>query len=87
MEPWVEVYSPILLIIRDDRRRVFGALVSDALRQCEHYYGTADACFLFKFADPDNLQSENKDKDSSEYTTSIDPWVFCISNYFYYLSL
>ena len=73
MEPWVDVYSPVLLIVCDDRRRVFGALISDALRQCEHYYGTPDACFLFKFAEQDNLHNGNKELNGC--TTSIDPLV------------
>ena len=49
MEPWIDEMSPILLIIRDVQGHVFGAMTSHALKPCEHYYGTADACFLFRF--------------------------------------
>lgn len=83
MEPWLEFYSPVLLIVRDDRGRVFGALISDALRQCEHYYGTPDACFLFKFVEPNDSQ----DNDSYGSTTSSNLWVSGILYYLYCLSL
>jgi hypothetical protein len=49
METWYEEMSPILLIIRDTQGHVFGAMVSTAIRPAEHYYGTADSCFLFRF--------------------------------------
>lgn len=49
MEAWYDEMSPILLIIRDTHGHVFGAMVSTAIRPSEHYYGTADACFLFRF--------------------------------------
>uniref|UniRef100_A0AC34PZE5 Oxidation resistance protein 1 n=1 Tax=Panagrolaimus sp. JU765 TaxID=591449 RepID=A0AC34PZE5_9BILA len=49
MEKWIDEMSPILLIIRDIQGHVFGAMTSNAFHPCDHYYGTADSCFLFRF--------------------------------------
>uniref|UniRef100_A0A7E4VDG3 Oxidation resistance protein 1 n=1 Tax=Panagrellus redivivus TaxID=6233 RepID=A0A7E4VDG3_PANRE len=48
MEAWVDEMSPILLIIRDVKGHVFGAMVSQAIRPSDHYFGTGE-CFLFRF--------------------------------------
>lgn len=40
--------SPILLIVRDDCNKLFGAVVSCRLRISDHFYGTGES-FLFSF--------------------------------------
>ncbi|CEF64232.1 TLDc domain-containing protein [Strongyloides ratti] len=49
MAEFGEEMSPILIIIRDTRGHVFGAVVSTPVYPCEHYYGTGDSCLLFRF--------------------------------------
>ncbi|KAK6026083.1 hypothetical protein OSTOST_08001 [Ostertagia ostertagi] len=41
-----EDLSPVLLIVRDTREHVFGAVVSGAIRPCDHYTGTGDLPFF-----------------------------------------
>lgn len=50
MIDWDEEMSPILLIIRDCEKNVFGAVVSTTVRPCEHFFGTGDSCFLYKYS-------------------------------------
>uniref|UniRef100_A0A0K0FKF2 Oxidation resistance protein 1 n=1 Tax=Strongyloides venezuelensis TaxID=75913 RepID=A0A0K0FKF2_STRVS len=49
MAEFGEEMSPILIIVRDTRGHVFGAVVSTPVYPCEHYYGTGDSCLLFRF--------------------------------------
>uniref|UniRef100_A0A0K0EHW0 Oxidation resistance protein 1 n=1 Tax=Strongyloides stercoralis TaxID=6248 RepID=A0A0K0EHW0_STRER len=49
MAEFGEEMSPILIIIRDTKGHVFGAVVSTPVYPCEHYYGTGDSCLLFRF--------------------------------------
>ncbi|PAV65328.1 hypothetical protein WR25_13046 isoform B [Diploscapter pachys] len=49
MAEFDEDLSPVLLIIRDTRDHVFGAVVSSAIRPSEHFFGTGDSCLLWKF--------------------------------------
>uniref|UniRef100_A0A0N4ZSS7 Oxidation resistance protein 1 n=1 Tax=Parastrongyloides trichosuri TaxID=131310 RepID=A0A0N4ZSS7_PARTI len=49
MAEFGEEMSPILIVIRDTRGHVFGAVVSTPVYPCEHYYGTGDSCLLFRF--------------------------------------
>uniref|UniRef100_A0AC35TMM1 LysM domain-containing protein n=1 Tax=Rhabditophanes sp. KR3021 TaxID=114890 RepID=A0AC35TMM1_9BILA len=49
MAEFGEEMSPILLLIRDTRGHVFGAVVSTPIQIAEHYYGTGDSCILFRF--------------------------------------
>lgn len=49
MIDWDEEMSPVLLIIRDCEKNVFGAVVSTTVRPCEHFFGTGDSCFLYKY--------------------------------------
>ncbi|VDK77963.1 unnamed protein product [Litomosoides sigmodontis] len=49
MIDWDEEMSPVLLIIRDCETNVFGAVVSTTVRPCEHFFGTGDSCFLYKY--------------------------------------
>ncbi|VDO22257.1 unnamed protein product [Haemonchus placei] len=44
-----EDLSPVLLIVRDTREHVFGAVVSGAIRPSDHYMGTGDSCLLWRF--------------------------------------
>lgn len=44
-----EDLSPVLLIVRDTREHVFGAVVSGAIRPSDHYTGTGDSCLLWRF--------------------------------------
>ncbi|KJH42823.1 hypothetical protein DICVIV_11173 [Dictyocaulus viviparus] len=44
-----EDLSPVLLIIRDTHEHVFGAVVSGAIRPCDHYTGTGDSTLLWRF--------------------------------------
>ncbi|KAE9412987.1 hypothetical protein Angca_010141 [Angiostrongylus cantonensis] len=44
-----EDLSPVLLIIRDTREHVFGAVVSGAIRPSDHYTGTGDSSLLWRF--------------------------------------
>ena len=44
-----EDLSPVLLIIRDTKEHVFGAVVSGAIRPSDHYTGTGDSCLLWRF--------------------------------------
>ncbi|KAJ1349125.1 hypothetical protein KIN20_004576 [Parelaphostrongylus tenuis] len=41
--------SPVLLIIRDTREHVFGAVVSGAIRPSDYYTGTGDSSLLWRF--------------------------------------
>lgn len=55
MNDWNEEMSPILLIIRDCTKNVFGAIVSTVIRPSEHFFGTGDSCLLFRFVtDPES---------------------------------
>lgn len=49
MAEFDEDLSPVLLIIRDTKDHVFGAVVSSAIRPSEHFFGTGDSCLLWKF--------------------------------------
>uniref|UniRef100_A0A914C328 Oxidation resistance protein 1 n=1 Tax=Acrobeloides nanus TaxID=290746 RepID=A0A914C328_9BILA len=49
MAEWPDDMSPIIIIIRDIQGHIFGAVASSAIRPCDHYYGTGDACLLFRF--------------------------------------
>uniref|UniRef100_A0A1I7XM41 Oxidation resistance protein 1 n=1 Tax=Heterorhabditis bacteriophora TaxID=37862 RepID=A0A1I7XM41_HETBA len=44
-----EDLSPVLLVLRDTREHVFGAVVSGAIRPADHYSGTGDSCLLWRF--------------------------------------
>lgn len=58
MIDWNDTMSPILLIIKDCNDNVFGGMASSALRPGEHFFGTGDSSFLFKFA----LNSTTKER-------------------------
>lgn len=45
--------SPVLLLVRDDSKKLFGALLSCPLRISDHFYGTGDS-FLFSFCEPND---------------------------------
>ncbi|ULT86165.1 hypothetical protein L3Y34_006093 [Caenorhabditis briggsae] len=49
MAEFDEDLSPVLLIIRDTKEHVFGAVVSSAIRPSDHYFGTGDSCLLWRF--------------------------------------
>ncbi|PAV76412.1 hypothetical protein WR25_11588 [Diploscapter pachys] len=49
MAEFDEDLSPVLLIIRDTKEHVFGAVVSSAIRPNDHFFGTGDSCFLWRF--------------------------------------
>ncbi|CAB3398510.1 unnamed protein product [Caenorhabditis bovis] len=49
MAKFDEDLSPVLLIIRDTKDHVFGAVVSSAIRPSDHYTGTGDSCLLWRF--------------------------------------
>ncbi|OZC08266.1 hypothetical protein X798_04745 [Onchocerca flexuosa] len=51
MIDWDEEMSPTLLIIRDCNKNIFGAVVSTTVRPNEHFFGTGDSCFLYKYVD------------------------------------
>ncbi|CAG9536115.1 unnamed protein product [Cercopithifilaria johnstoni] len=65
MIDWDEEMSPILLIIRDCEKNVFGAVVSTTVRPCEHFFGTGDSCFLYRYAN---------DIEMNEKVLRIYPW-------------
>uniref|UniRef100_A0A1I8EED4 Oxidation resistance protein 1 n=1 Tax=Wuchereria bancrofti TaxID=6293 RepID=A0A1I8EED4_WUCBA len=58
MIDWDEEMSPILLVIRDCEKNVFGAVVSTTVRPCEHFFGTGDSCFLYKYVDDFELNKK-----------------------------
>ncbi|CCD70814.1 Oxidation resistance protein 1 [Caenorhabditis elegans] len=49
MAEFDEDLSPVLLIIRDTKEHVFGAVVSSAIRPNDHFFGTGDSCLLWRF--------------------------------------
>uniref|UniRef100_A0A8R1Y2N7 Oxidation resistance protein 1 n=1 Tax=Onchocerca volvulus TaxID=6282 RepID=A0A8R1Y2N7_ONCVO len=49
MIDWDEEMSPTLLVIRDCDKNIFGAVVSTTVRPNEHFFGTGDSCFLYKY--------------------------------------
>ncbi|CAD6199693.1 unnamed protein product [Caenorhabditis auriculariae] len=49
MAEFDEDLSPVLLIIRDTKEHVFGAVVSSAIRPSDHFTGTGDSCLLWRF--------------------------------------
>ncbi|CAI2353561.1 unnamed protein product [Caenorhabditis sp. 36 PRJEB53466] len=49
MAEFDEDLSPVLLIIRDTKEHVFGAVVSSAIRPSDHFFGTGDSCLLWRF--------------------------------------
>lgn len=49
MAEFDEDLSPVLLIVRDTKEHVFGAVVSSAIRPNDHFFGTGDSCFLWRF--------------------------------------
>ncbi|KAM3716989.1 TLD domain-containing protein [Dirofilaria immitis] len=65
MIDWDEEMSPILLVIRDCDKNVFGAVVSTTVRPCEHFFGTGDSCFLYKYV---------SDTELNEKVLRIYPW-------------
>uniref|UniRef100_A0A1I7VUQ9 Oxidation resistance protein 1 n=1 Tax=Loa loa TaxID=7209 RepID=A0A1I7VUQ9_LOALO len=58
MVDWDEEMSPILLIIRDCEKNVFGAVVSTTVRPSEHFFGTGDSCFLYKYVNDFELNEK-----------------------------
>ncbi|CAI5450335.1 unnamed protein product [Caenorhabditis angaria] len=49
MAEFDEDLSPVLLIIRDTKEHVFGAVVSSAIKPSDHFTGTGDSCLLWRF--------------------------------------